>query len=453
MRRLTLAALLGLLLSGLVSVAPAASGTVERVVPVRASEVSVTLDRIRTVALDEPAQHVALYWRGNPQARVSVAFSRDGEAFGRAVDAGRDEVGEQRRDGTTYGSVLDASEATAVRVRSDRPISRLTVLGMRDGAAQTTWAPTLGTPAVAASTQPPVRSRSEWGADEGLRTGSPSFAKVQKLIVHHTATSNGYADGAAAESEIRSILHYHTVTQGWSDIGYNFLIDKFGTIYEGRWSREYPAGVDPTGDDVDGDGVVGAHTGGWNSGTLGVAMLGTHTNADVTPAARESLERLLAWSAERNGIDPTATETFTNPSSGAQTTTPNIAGHRDYGSTECPGGTFYATLPALRLAVAARMNADTSAPTAPTGLVATPGRRSVDLAWNAATDDSGEPPRYRVLRARSSTGTFVTVATVSSTAYVDTGLHRTTRYFYKVRAVDGAGNVSADSATVSTRTR
>jgi hypothetical protein len=452
MRRLTLAVLLGLLLSGLVMPAPASSGSTGRVVPVQAHEVTVSLRRTRTVMLQEPAQHVALYWHGNPHARVTVAFSPDGASFGRPVDAGRD--GAETHGATTYGAVLGAADAVTVRVRSDRPISRLTVLAMRDGPGQTTSEPTLGTPAAAAATtQPPVRSRAEWGADESLRSGSPSFAKVQKLIVHHTAGSNSYSSRAEAESQLRSILYFHTQTRGWSDIGYNFLIDKFGTIYEGRWSRPYPAGVDPTGDDVDGDGVVGAHTGGWNSGTLGVAMLGTHTDADITPAARESLEALLAWSAARNGIDPAATEQFTNPSSGATRTTPNVAGHRDYGSTECPGGALYATLPALRRAVAARMAGDSTAPSTPTGLTAVPGRRRVGLEWAASSDDSGEPPRYRVLRARPWRGTYRSVATVTATSYLDTGLRRSTRYAYKVRAVDGAGNLSPAGEPVHTTTR
>ena len=454
MRRLTLAALLGLLLSGLMVLAPASSGSTQRVVPVRAAEATVAVDRARTVALEHPAQHVALYWRGNPHARVTVAFSPDGSSFGRPVDAGRDEAGEQRRDGTTYGAVLDAADAVAVRVHSDRPLARLTVLSMWDGVPESSTATTVGAPsAAAATTQPPVTSRSEWGADEDMRSGSPTFHKVRKLVVHHTASSNTYATSEEAESQLRAIYRYHTGSQGWSDIGYNFLIDKFGTVYEGRWSRQYPPGVDPTGDDVNGNGVTGAHAAGWNSGTLGVAMLGTHTDADITPAARESLEALLAWSAARNGIDPAATEQFTNPVSGARITTPNIAGHRDYGSTECPGGAFYATLPALRRAVAARIAGDTTAPSTPAGLTAVPGRRRVALEWAASTDDSGEPPRYRVLRARPWSGTYTRVATVAATSYLDTGLSRTTRYAYKVRAVDGAGNLSPAGEPVRTTTR
>jgi hypothetical protein len=450
-RRLSLAALLTLLLGVLAVLAPVSSGsaTTTRVVPVRATESTVTLERTRTVALETPAQHVALYWRGNHHAHVTAAFSADGTTYGAAVDAGRD--GAEAHGPTTYGAVLAAGGAVSVRIRSDRPIARLTVLAMRDGEARTTTGPAVGASAVAASTQPPVRSRGQWGADESLRSGGPRFAQVRKLVVHHTAGSNSYASTAEAESQLRAILRYHTVTRGWSDIGYNFLIDKFGNVYEGRWSRRYPSGVYPSGDDVNGDGVVGAHTGGWNTGSLGVAMMGTHTDRDITAAARRSLERLLAWAAARNGIDPTAKDRFTNPD-GQTRTTPNIAGHRDYGSTECPGGTLHATLPALRSAVAARIQPDVTPPTTPQGLAATPRRHRVSLTWNPSTDDSGEAPRYRVLRARS-TGRFARVATVAEPAYVDTGLRRKRVFRYKVRALDGVGNLSPPSAIVRTRTR
>ena len=118
---------------------------------------------------------------------------------------------------------------------------------------------------------------------------------------------------------------------------------------------------------LSGNGVTAAHTSGWNSGTVGVALLGTFTDQDITAAARSSLEALLAWEASRNGIDPQATESFTNPVSGATITTPNIAGHLDYFATECPGAAFYATLPTVRSDVAARISdgstPDTTAPT------------------------------------------------------------------------------------------
>lgn len=356
LHRLCLTTLTALLLSALSVVTPSGSVALPPPVSVRADEVHLALDRTRTVELDFPAQHAAVYWRGHPGAAVQVAFSADGETYGAWRDAGRDEAGEQRRNGTTYGAVLTAGDARWVRVRSDRPLPRVSVLGMRD--AVTGDAPEPAPPpaaaAVADTSQPPVRSRTEWGADESLRSGSPSFARVRKLIVHHTATSNAYSSRAEAESQIRAILRYHTVTQGWSDIGYNFLIDKFGTIYEGRWSRVY-VGSDPSGDNLAGDGVVGAHTGGWNTGTTGVAMLGTHSNRGITRAARRALVRLLAWQAARNGIDPTIRQRYINPSSSDSITTYNVAGHRNYRATACPGGDLYRALPGIRRAVAARI--------------------------------------------------------------------------------------------------
>jgi hypothetical protein len=174
------------------------------------------------------------------------------------------------------------------------------------------------------------------------------------LIVHHTATQNNDPDPAAT---IRSIYYYHAVTQGWGDIGYNFLIDEAGNVYEGRYSRSYAPGESPTGQDASGNGVTGAHAQGYNSGTVGIALLGTLTNQDATPAARDALESLLAWEADGHGLDPQGSALYTNPVNGTQATFPNIAGHRDVAATECPGATFYATLPAIRSDVAARIAA------------------------------------------------------------------------------------------------
>jgi hypothetical protein len=286
-------------------------------------------------------------------------------------------------------------------------------------------------------------------------TWAPQFYATKKLIVHHTATSDTYADRAGAEAQIRSIYYYHSVTQGWGDIGYNFLIDKFGTIYEGRYSRDY-AGANPTGDDAAGRGVTAAHTAGWNSGTVGVALLGTLTSHDATPAARNALNRLLAWDASRNGIDPEATETFVNPVSGETITRPNIAGHRDYAATACPGDTFYPTLPALRRDVAALIagsapTADTTPPSQPTGLTAVPGRTQVTLTWKALVDN--DVNNYQVWRSSSATTGFAQAGSSTGTTFAVGSLKRRTTYYFKVRAVDTSGNIGPFSATVSARTK
>jgi N-acetylmuramoyl-L-alanine amidase len=108
--------------------------------------------------------------------------------------------------------------------------------------------------------------------------------------------------------------------------------------------------------------VTAAHAQGYNSGTVGIALLGTLTSQDATPAARSALERLLAWESDHHAIDPQGASLYTNPVNGTQATFANIAGHRDVAATECPGGTFYATLPIIRSDVARMLGATAPAP-------------------------------------------------------------------------------------------
>jgi N-acetylmuramoyl-L-alanine amidase/Fibronectin type III domain len=435
-----------------------AEASVPRHVATRSERVVRSVTAGATVDLTQPATSVATYWQGNADAHVTLAFSSDGVHFGTPQSAGRDEMGKQRKNGTTYGALLSAPGAVAVRVNTDRPLARLTVLGLSDGVTTTAQEPTASpTPAVEsdASPEPSIVSRGGWGADPAYMTWSPQFYPTKKLTVHHTATSDNYTNRAGAEAQIRSIYYYHSVTQDWGDIGYNFLIDKFGTIYEGRYSRDY-AGANPTGDDATGRGVTGAHTSGWNSGTVGVALLGTLTTHDATPAARDALTRLLAWEASRHGINPEATEAFVNPVSGATITSPNIAGHRDYAATACPGDTFYPTLPTIRRDVAALIAGstpapDTTAPSQPTDLTAVGGRTQVTLSWNAPveTDDVNN---YQVWRSSSATTGFAQAGTPTGTTFKVGSLSRRTTYYFRVRAVDTSGNIGPFSATVSART-
>src|SRR5712691_7880300 len=300
------------------------------------------------------ASHVAVHWEGHHDALVKVAFDA-GAGFAAASTVLHDEVGEQKNDGRTYGAVMLAGGASAVRVVTDRSLPRLRVLAMVDGERTVTQETVTG--ALAAPSMPVVISRAGWGCDESLMTWPPEFYPIQKLICHHTATQNRDPDPAAT---IRAIYYYHAVTQAWGDIGYNFLIDESGRVYEGRYSRPYAASESPTGEDASGNGVTAAHAQGYNSGTVGIALLGTLTDRDATPAARAALEKLIAWIDSTHGIDPQGASLYTNPVSGTQRTFPNIAGHRDVGATECPGGTFYATLPTVRSDVASLI-----APTGP----------------------------------------------------------------------------------------
>ena len=443
-----------------------ADASVPRRVTIRSEQVVRSITTNTTIALARPATTVATYWQGNAHAHVTLAFSADGVSFGPPQSAGRDEMGEQRKNGTTFGALLSAPGAVAVRVSTDRPLKRLTVLGLSDtvtSAAEPTSSLTAVAPtssltqaaAVEATAEPSIVSRGGWGADPAYMTWAPQFYPTKKLVVHHTATSDTYTDRAGAEAQIRSIYYYHSVTQDWGDIGYNFLIDKFGTIYEGRYSRDY-AGANPTGDDATGQGVTGAHTLGWNSGTVGVALLGTLTTHDATPAARSALTRLLAWEASRHSIDPEATEAFVNPVSGAAITSPNVAGHRDYLATACPGDSFYPTLPTLRRDVAAQIAGGTTAPditppSQPTALTANPGRTQVALTWKAAVDDV-KVDTYQIWRSRSATTGFALAGTSATTSFTSGSLTRHTTYYFQVRAIDTSGNIGPFSATVSART-
>ncbi|MPY61823.1 N-acetylmuramoyl-L-alanine amidase [Streptomyces spongiae] len=195
-------------------------------------------------------------------------------------------------------------------------------------------------------------SRPAWGADEKLRfkpdgtENTPTaYYPFQTIAVHHTATVNDDPDPAAT---VRAIYQLHAITNDWGDIGYHFLIDEAGNIYEGRYSGDdgIPA------HDKDGNLVTGFHAVGYNIGNLGIALLGTLTDQGPTDAARESLTRLIRVLTRFHGVDPKATVTYKNPVNGNVKEVPEITGHRDWFDTECPGQTMYDELDRLRDAAA-----------------------------------------------------------------------------------------------------
>ena len=185
--------------------------------------------------------------------------------------------------------------------------------------------------------RPPVVSRTEWGCPDGQGTSRPpvSYTTVTHLIVHHTAGSNSATDWAAV---VRAVWNFHFYDRGYIDIGYNYLIDPNGVIYEGRSG---------------GDNVQGAHFSGVNGGTLGVAMLGTYSGVAPTAAAAASLLRILAWKTDQRNLTPYRSALHT--ASGLML--PVISGHRDGpGATECPGQSLYLRLPRLRAEVQNEVN-------------------------------------------------------------------------------------------------
>lgn len=213
--------------------------------------------------------------------------------------------------------------------------------------ADTGWAPPT---AVIAPGQPPnIISRSQWGADESIRCSRTLYGRgIRAAVVHHTAEGNDYEpqDSAAI---VRSIYAYHTRTLGWCDIAYNALVDRYGQVFEGR-----AGGIDRA--------VEGSHTGGFNHGTWGVAMIGNFDEAPPTPIQLRTVGRLLGWRMGLDHVDPRSTVTlasaggpYTYFPAGAPATLPAIFSHRDVGATDCPGNIAYPLLGDIR-EIAARFN-------------------------------------------------------------------------------------------------
>jgi hypothetical protein len=443
----------------LVAIAPALPVHGRAPVGVVGREVVTSVERSRVIALPIAASHVAVHWRGEPDAVLRLEVSTDGLSFSRPEPVEHDDRGQSaasrggaasgdRTDGDrTYGGVVWTTGARFVRVTSDRPIAQLSVVAINARSAERSISRANASVGSAAVEQPAVLTRAAWGANESFRFDSagtelwpPEFYPLQKLTVHHTAGKNSDPDPAAT---VRAIYYYDAITKGWGDMGYNFLIDEAGRIYEGRYSRAYAADERPTGEDLAGNGVVGAHVGGYNAGTVGIALLGTLTSQDATPAARAALEQLLAWKAERHAIDPLATSLYTNPVSGAQKTTPNISGHRDWAATECPGGAFYSTFPSLRNAVSTRITGTPPAQTVPgaPGLTAaspTTGK-GIKLSWTTPADGGSAITGYQVFRLNN--GSLVRIASLGAAtiSYRDSSAKRGRTYTYAVRATNALG--------------
>ncbi|MFH1749856.1 MAG: N-acetylmuramoyl-L-alanine amidase, partial [bacterium] len=189
---------------------------------------------------------------------------------------------------------------------------------------------------VQAATAPNVISRAGWGANESWMTWTPQYYDVENFYVHHTVSMNNDPNPPAT---VRAIYYYHAISRGWGDIGYNYLIDAQGRIYEGRKG---------------GNRVIGGHVLGYNVGSIGVSLLGDFHPGSVargngpsylTTAAKNSLEDLVAWRGYDNKVNPLGTWIAGGAYPGVKN---NVAGHRDSGATSCPGDYLYSALGSIR---------------------------------------------------------------------------------------------------------
>ncbi|RKT77303.1 N-acetylmuramoyl-L-alanine amidase [Terracoccus luteus] len=321
-------------------------------------------------------------------------------------------------DGTLPGglglSLVDGGDAPqdARPPRSAAPLSvtapRLrTVADGATAAGPTSRAASAVTSGVSA---PAIVSRSGWGADESLRDCVPTaLGGFKAAAVHHTVNSNSYTSTQSA-SLVRGILAYHTKSLGWCDIGYNFLVDRFGTIFEGRYGSL--AGF-----------VQAAHAGGFNRETFGVSVIGDFTRSSFPSAAVSAVSRVIAWQADRSGFDPGAGVTLTSEGStrypaGTRVVLPRVVGHRNLSLTSCPGDTAYPQVAGIRSSAASTWRAGQyrAAPGLYTPLTA---RRVVDTRTGLGGSTTALGPdssRVITIPGLPSTATAVTISVTASGA-------------------------------------
>ncbi len=225
---------------------------------------------------------------------------------------------------------------------------------------------------------PTIIPRSQWCGSYTACHNTSSYTNISPThtVVHHGASPDTYTDGATV---VRGYWNYHVNTLGWSDIGYNYLFDKFGNMFQGRHNPNM-ANTD----------VRGAHAGSANDGSIGVNFLG---NADVTLPTTVQLDKLkafFAWWYDHKGFDPTSSAGMTTQAYGWQVK-PRICGHKDVGQTSCPGNTLYGYLPSIRTDTKSIIDAcGTTTPTGPANLLVNPaGCPSLNFTFNWTNSGTG----------------------------------------------------------------
>jgi hypothetical protein len=381
---------------------------------------------------------VGLRWRGSGEPAVALRVRREGGVWSdwTPVDTDSDhgpDPGTGEPEAAGVSGPVWAGRADFVQYRSSRPLRGLrlefvntlgdataadrarTAVRAAASRAALAVAGALGQAvpsAGAGAPQPGMVTRDEWGATENcVPRGPAAYGEVRAGFVHHTAGANTYSP-EQGPSVVLAICQYHRNTRGWNDIGYNFLVDRYGKLYEGR-----AGGVDRA--------VVGAHTQGFNGQAFAVSNIGSFDGVSQTDEAMTAMARLIRWKLGVHGQPLGGTATLTSGGGGSNrwpagtsVQMRRISGHRDGNTTACPGSALYAQLPELRRRVEGVASDEgplrltlsrlpsrivAGASIRPRGRVSPPKPR----VWIAiARRSNGRYRSYRSLRASASSGRF-----------------------------------------------
>ncbi len=302
-----------------------------------------------------PYTAVGAHWPGDvglwPVVKIQISYDGQNWSEPFTLDISPD-GGQGSPDGRIFTGLVCAEGATHIAYavydgdgyRTTIPGFALTYIDSRDGPDL----PAVGAANTDRSSPPRIITRSEWGANESYRfteSGewwTPRYQTVRHAIVHHSETSNVENPTQA----MRAIYYYHAVTRGWHDIGYNYLVDRFGNIYQGR---------------AGGQNIVAGHAFEFSQGSSGISFIGNHNFAEVSSSALAGMVAILAWAIRFQ--DPWSSSTFHGIA-----ILPTICAHRDVLNTSCPGEFAYDDLQQIRNLVAQTLATTGSGPVA--GLVA-----------------------------------------------------------------------------------
>jgi hypothetical protein len=375
---------------------------------------------------------VGMRWSGGGEPDVELRVRREGGRWSRWAEVGTradegPDPGTDEAEAVGLSAPVWAGQADWVQYRSSRRLTsvRLHFVNSTGTATAADRARTAvrkaangGVAAVAAlvgvpsaraqGEQPEMVMRSGWGGNRHCPPRSaPDYGSTKAAFVHHTVSVNDYSP-EQAPGMVLAICRYHRNSNGWSDIGYSFLVDKYGTLYEGR-----AGGIDRS--------VVGAHTQGFNAQAFAVSNIGNHEGLAQTDDALRAMARLIRWKLPLHG-QPTGGNVTLVSAGGSSNRWPagtpvrlnRISGHRDGNRTACPGAALYAQLPELRQ----RVGNVGGSPTPPPDLTIERSRARVNVGRVAHITGTVSPakPRVFVLVARRYRGRYRRVTSLSATA-------------------------------------